>query len=101
MKRARINECYGTDVMELRHMSYPLPPSQTLIQHANTVGTIVNEKKSKFHLPLWALALGLLSAFAYQHIARVVTLGPVVPVINALAFVGVIFYFYHRVLMAD
>jgi hypothetical protein len=87
--------------MELRQLAYPLPPSQALITHASTIGTIVREKNSKFHMPLWALGLGLVAAFAYQHIARVVALGPVVPVINALAFIGVILYFYHRVLMAD
>ena len=89
------------DVMELRRWSYPLPPAQSLIDHANTVGTIAKDKSSKLHMPLWALGLGLLAAFAYQHITRVIVLGPIVPVINALAFVGIIVYFYQRVLTVD
>lgn len=92
---------FFVDVMELRRLSYPLPPSQLLIDHASSVGEILKQKKDNFHLPVWALALGLLAAFAYQHVTRVVALGPVVPVINAAVFVGVIIFFYKRALTAD
>ena len=49
-------------------------------------------------MPWWALVTGLVCAFAYQHLIRVVSLGILVPVVNMVMFMGVMYYFYHVML---
>ena len=87
-----------TEIMEIRRVSYPLPPAQSLVEYTTHVAKETKEKREQFHMPWWAIVAALASAFVYQHVIRVVSLGVLVPVVNVVIFLGIMYYFYHVML---
>lgn len=87
-----------SQIMEIRRSAYPLPPAQGLVTYTNHVAKESKEKREQFHMPYWAIAAGLVAAFTYQHVIRVVSLGVLVPVVNVVMFMGVMYYFYYVML---
>lgn len=85
-------------VMEIRRASFPLPPAQSLAAYTSQVAQVSKEKREQFHMPYWAILSALLAAFTYQHVIRVVSLGVLVPVVNVVMFMGVMYYFYYVML---
>ena len=49
-------------------------------------------KKETPVFPIWALVLAAASFFVYQHVSKIVALGPVIPLINAVAAIVLIIY---------
>lgn len=85
-------------VMETRRAAYPLPPAQSLVAYTAHMAKETKEKREVLHMPYWAIVAALLSAFAYQHVVRVVSLGALVPVVNVVMLTGVMYYFYYVML---
>lgn len=87
-----------TEVMDIRRAAFPLPPAQSLVAYTTHVQALSKEKRETFHMPWWAIVAGLVSAFTYQHVVRVISLGILVPVVNVVMFMGVMYYFYYVML---
>lgn len=84
--------------MELRRIAYPTPPSQLLIDHTAFIKRKVEEKRNTIHLPWWSMIMALLLSFVYREVVTVVSLGPLVPIINISGLLGLVYYFYRTVL---
>lgn len=96
-----MNEEFPTllaDVMELRRIAYPSPPSQLLIDHTLLVKRKVEEKRNNIHLPWWSMVMAILLSFVYREVVTVVALGPLIPIINIAGLLGLVYYFYRTVL---
>lgn len=79
------------DLLESRKVLFPLPPSQLVIQQSfqSTDKAAELEAQQKAPVfPLWALAVAAISMFIYQHISKIVALGPVIPVLNGAVLVA-------------
>jgi hypothetical protein len=87
-----------SDVMELRRIAFPSPPNQLLIDHNSFVKRKVEEKRRTIHLPWWSLVMAILLSLVYREVVTVISLGPLVPVINILGLCGLVYYFYTAVL---
>ena len=84
--------------MELRRISYPIPPDQSLIDHTSFVKKKAEEKRNTVHLPWWSMIMAVLLLFAYREVVTVISLGPLVPVINVAGLLGLVYYFYQTAL---
>ena len=81
-------------VFEDRVDAHPLPPSHIFVESTkeNMKASGDIDKVSPF--PMWALVGGLVAFFLYIQTAKIVTLGPVVPVINVLFIGGCLLYLF-------
>jgi len=83
------------DLLESRKVLFPLPPSQLVMDRSRESATAAADaiaKKETPVFPIWALVLAAVSFFVYQHVSKVVALGPVIPLINAVAAIVLIIY---------
>ena len=79
-------------ILEHRKRSFPLPPSQVIIQHLKE-GTKLKSKMSTNSgdtFPTWALVAMAGCAFAYPHMSNIISLGPYVQIFNIIFFIGII-----------
>ncbi len=74
----------------------PPPPSQILVSKIESNHAAMDTESNAPPFPLWALALGLITAFLYAQSATIVTLGPVVPFINTAFLIGALIWGYRR-----
>ena len=77
------------DLLESRKILFPLPPSQMMIKQtlqSNTVAAdaIAAQKSPTF--PIWALVVAAVSFFLYQHVSKIIALGPIIPIVNIACF---------------
>ena len=79
--------------------AHPLPPSQLLLQRTHDNTRIVDEADGAPPFPLWALGAGVAVFFIYAQSATVITLGPIIPIVNVLFVVGMIVYLYRHMFM--
>lgn len=83
------------DLLESRKILFPLPPSQLVMDRSRQSATAAADaiaKKETPVFPIWALVLAAVSFFVYQHVSKIVALGPVIPLINAVAAIVLIIY---------
>lgn len=84
--------------MELRRVAYPVPPDQSLIDHTSFVKRKAEEKRNTVHLPWWSIVMAVISIFAYREAITIISLGPLIPVINIAGLLGLVYYFYQTAL---
>lgn len=78
------------DLLESRKVLFPLPPSQLVMQQSfdsNTAAAELHAQQKSPVFPLWALGVAAISMFIYQHISKIVALGPIIPVVNMIVLV--------------
>lgn len=78
------------DLLESRKMLFPLPPSQLVIQQSydsNTAAAELQAQQKAPVFPMWALGVAAVSMFVYQHISKIVALGPIIPIVNTIVLV--------------
>jgi len=88
------------ELLEGRKQLFPLPPSQLMIQRTRDSGSAADQETSKQEVPvfpLWALVGACVCFFFYQHVSRIIVLGPIIPVVNIAGFV-LLAYFAFRFL---
>lgn len=81
------------DLLESRKVLFPLPPSQLVIQQSYESNTAAAEQHARQKAPVfpfWALGVAAVSMFVYQHISKIVALGPIIPVVNTIVLVVLI-----------
>lgn len=81
------------DILVSRSESFPLPPSQMLIDQS-TESKDAAANISRMNFPVWALVVGAVSVFLYQHVSTIVALGPVIPIVNVVATVSFAYYIF-------
>jgi len=87
------------ELLKARNQLFPLPPSQMLINQSqqsikatNDSDALASQRVPVF--PIWALVTAAVSFFLYQHVSRIVALGPVIPLINLAALAFTLYYAY-------
>jgi len=80
-------------IFEGRVDAHPLPPShiflETTKENLKNSGDLGDAVRP---FPTWALVAGLVSFFLYTQSAKVVALGPVIPIVNSLFILGMLLY---------
>lgn len=77
------------NLLETRKIIYPLPPSHKIIQQSTENNNILIKNKNNENIPvfpIYALIIACVSFFIYQHISKIIVLGPVIPIINVSGF---------------
>lgn len=81
------------DLLGARKMIFPLPPSQLIMELSAENSNLQAEALNKQHtpvFPIWALIVAAVSFFLYQHVSKIIALGPMIPIINCVGFVVLI-----------
>jgi hypothetical protein len=80
------------DLLASRKVIFPLPPSQLIIKQStesNEAAANARGKDKAPVFPLWALVVAAVSMFLYQHVSKIISLGPIIPVLNFIAFLAI------------
>jgi hypothetical protein len=83
------------DLLESRKMLFPLPPSQVMMAQTlqnNAAAEQAKAAEQEPAFPIWALAMAAGSFFMYQHVSKLVALGPLIPAINFVVLVVLLVY---------
>lgn len=83
------------DLLASRAVLFPLPPSQLVMERSRDSATAAAEataRKETPVFPIWALLVAAVSFFMYQHVSKIVALGPMIPFINTVAAIVLIVY---------
>jgi len=81
-------------ILEMRCKSYPTPPSYKFIQHVESSKIQIEKENADLNIPWIALGSLVVFAYIYQHAVKVVSIGPLIPIINSLFLLGLLFYAY-------
>lgn len=87
-----------SDILTMRMITHPQPPSQTMIDGAKAAIDALEKEQAKIEVPWMALFLLVVGGFLYQYAVRVVSMGPMVPVVNSAALIGLLYYGYTVIL---
>jgi hypothetical protein len=77
------------DLLSARKTIFPLPPSQAIIEQCTENNNALAEARNKDKtpvFPIWALVVAAVSFFLYQHVSKIIALGPIIPIINGTGF---------------
>ena len=87
-------------VFESRVDAHPLPPSQIFLE-TTTVNEKISAEESGFQspFPMWALVTMLVTFFLYTQMASIISLGPIIPIVNVLFVLGMIAYVFRDLFM--
>jgi len=83
------------DLLTSRAVLFPLPPSQLVMdrsRHSATAAAEATARKETPVFPIWALLVAAVSFFMYQHVSKIVALGPMIPFVNTVAAIALIVY---------
>jgi hypothetical protein len=83
------------DLLESRKILFPLPPSQVMMTQTvqnNAAAEQAKAAEQEPAFPIWALAMAAGSFFMYQHVSKLVALGPLIPAINFVVLVVLLVY---------
>ena len=83
------------DLLASRAVLFPLPPSQLVMdrsRHSATAAAEATARKETPVFPIWALLVAAVSFFMYQHVSKIVALGPMIPFVNTVAAIALIVY---------
>lgn len=77
-----------------RKADFPLPPSQIFIRCLTKNAMVRKEgtDKKTNEFPLWAMLLALVAGVLYIYMAKMTTLGIIIPVINVIFVIAVSIY---------
>lgn len=82
------------EIIKCHQTITPPPPSHLLInQMKESKEVIVNAQKPAF--PFVALIIAAISLFLYQHISKIISLGPLIPALNIVLAIFFAYYVYH------
>ncbi len=94
----RLNEEFPglfNTILAMRRKTFPPPPSAKFIKHVEVLK--INDKKAKEEaasFPWFALIILFVSAYLYSHAIQIVSIGPLIPIINSLFMIGLLYYAY-------
>lgn len=83
------------DLLASRTVLFPLPPSQLVMDRSRNSANAAAEAtaiKETPVFPIWALVVAGVSFFLYQHVSKIVALGPMIPFINTVAAICLFVY---------
>ena len=81
-------------ILAMRCKSSPAPPSIKFVQHITTVKVKEEEAKAELDIPWFALFILITGSYFYQHAIRIVSIGPLIPIVNTLFMLGLLYYGY-------
>jgi hypothetical protein len=82
------------ELLESRKQLFPLPPSQLMLQRTRDSSTVADalSKQELPVFPMWALVGACVCFFFYQHVSRIIALGPIIPIVNVVGFVFLTYF---------
>ena len=81
-------------ILIMRCKSFPTPPSFKFIKHIETTKQQDIKDKANLKIPWVALGVVIVGAYGYSHAVRIVSVGPLIPVVNSLFMIGLLYYAY-------
>lgn len=81
-------------ILAMRCKSSPAPPSSKFVEHITSVKVKEEEAKAELDIPWFALSVLIIGSYVYQHAIRIVSIGPLVPVVNTIFMLGLLYYGY-------
>jgi hypothetical protein len=79
---------------EARLDAHPLPPSMVLMDKTMGNNKAIKEEAERPPFPTWALVTGIITFFLYTQSSKVVTLGPIIPIVNVVFVLGMLLYMF-------
>lgn len=76
------------DLLSARKVIFPLPPSKLMIDQCTESSNALAAASGKDRapvFPIWALVVAAVAFFMYQHVSKIIALGPMIPIINGVA----------------
>lgn len=97
----RLNEEFPgllSTILAMRCKTFPSPPSYKFIEHIKET-KLQEEKKgaTEIGIPWVALLVLVVASYLYQHSIRIISIGPLVPIVNTVFIVGLLYYAYQMV----